>query len=241
MRVLVAVIAYNESSSIEAVIEDLKTHAAAYDIIVVDNGSTDDMAAKVENKKVRCIQHCANTDINGAWLTYFTYAYRNDYDIVCQFDGDGQHLAEELPKILRPIFDGEANEVIGSRFLTRDTFRSSFVRRIGIRAFSLLLSGILGYRIHDVTSGFIAFDRSLIEFFGHYYKHEINDPNQTHLLSHLSGARIMEVPVRMRPRTAGKSLYGLINSILYPIKGLINIVGCLLYRNQIQREWRKKS
>jgi hypothetical protein len=182
-----------------------------------------------------------NSDINGAWLTYFMYAYLNHYDVVCQFDGDGQHLASELPKILQPIFEGKANQVIGSRFLTKDTFQSSFTRRIGIKTFSLLLSAVLGYRIRDVTSGFIAFDRTIIEFFGRYYKHQIDDPNQTHLLCHLSGAKIMEVPVKMRSRKAGKSLYGLVNSILYPIKGTLNIVGCLLYKNQIQREWRNKS
>lgn len=241
MKILIAVIVYNEEENISDVIQDLRrNNFVGYDIIVIDNASTDNTVSICKKLNVDVLSHCVNSDINGTWKTYFTYAFQNDYDIVCQFDGDGQHLASELRKIIQPILEKKANQVIGSRFLGTEGFKSYAVRRIGIRLFSFLLSIIIGCRIKDVTSGFIAFDRRVIEFFGKYYKHEINDPNQTHLLSHFSGAKILEVPVMMKSRSKGKSLYGFINSFTYPFKGLANILGCLLLKKQILNEWTKK-
>lgn len=190
--------------------------------------------------KVKTLSHCINSDINGTWKTYLNYAHKNDYDIVCQFDGDGQHLAKELPKIINPIKNKEANQVIGSRFLGNNTFQSSFTRRIGINLFSFILSRIFKYKIKDVTSGFIAFDRRIINFFSTYYKAEINDPNQTHLLSFFSGAKIIEVPVEMNLRMHGSSLYNWLNSLIYPFNGLFNIIGCLLLKKEIIKDWTKK-
>lgn len=240
MKILVAIIAYNEAKSIGGVIDDLNEHNIGYDIIVVNNGSFDQTKIVCESKKIKTLSHCVNSDINGTWKTYLNYAYRNNYDIVCQFDGDGQHLAKELHKILEPIQNKEANQVIGSRFLGTNTFRSSFIRRIGIRLFSYILSSIFKYTIKDITSGFIAFDRRVISFFATYYKSEINDSNQTHLLSFFSGAKIKEVPVEMNIRSHGTSLFNWLNSFVYPFNGLFNIVGCLLLKKEIIKDWTNK-
>lgn len=239
MKILIAVIAYNEAESIGNVIDDLNNHNIGYDIIVIDNGSFDNTREICLNKKIRVLSHCVNSDINGAWKTYLKYAWKKDYDIVCQFDGDGQHLAKELPKIIDPIINKEANQVIGSRFLGNSTFQSSLLRRIGIRLFSFILSGIFKYKIKDVTSGFIAFDRRVISFFSNYYKSEINDSNQTHLLSYFSGAKIQEVSVEMNLRKHGSSLFNWLNSIVYPFNGLFNIMGCLLLKKEIIKDWTK--
>jgi glycosyltransferase involved in cell wall biosynthesis len=237
MKILIAVIAYNEAKSIGKVIDDLNKHNFGYDLIVIDNGSFDDTRKICLEKKVRTLSHCINSDINGTWKTYLNYAWKNGYDVVCQFDGDGQHLAKEISKIIEPIKNKEANQVIGSRFLGNNTFKSTLIRRIGIRFFSFLLSIIFGYRIKDVTSGFIAFDRRIISFFSNYYKSEINDSNQTHLLSFYSGAEIKEVPVEMNLRMQGTSLFNWLNSIVYPFNGLFNIVGCLLMKKEILKDW----
>jgi glycosyltransferase involved in cell wall biosynthesis len=237
MRILVAIIAYNEAESIGKVIDDLNNHNIGYDIIVVNNGSLDNTEIICESRNVKTISHCVNSDINGTWKTYLNYAFRNDYDIVCQFDGDGQHLAAELIKIIEPIRKKVANQVIGSRFLGTESFRSTFTRRIGIRLFSFILSLIFGYTIKDVTSGFIAFDKRVIRFFATYYKSELNDSNQTHLLSHFSGAKIVEVPVKMNLRAHGTSLFNWLNSLVYPFNGLFNIAGCLLLKKEIIKDW----
>lgn len=237
MKILIAVIAYNESKSIANVLNDLNAHNFGYDIIVVDNSSFDSTKQICEDMNIKTLSHCVNDDINGTWKTYFKYAERNKYDVVCQFDGDGQHLAKELPKIIEPLKLKEAEQVIGSRFLGNNTFQSYFLRRIGIRLFSFILSRIFKYKIKDVTSGFIAFDKRVISFFANYYKEEINDPNQTHLLSFFSGARLKEVPVEMNLRRHGVSLFNWLNSLVYPVNGIVNILGCLLVKKEIIKDW----
>ena len=237
-KLLVAVIAYNEEKNIQNTIKDLERNNFGYDIIVIDNGSIDKTKEICEKLEVNVISHCINSDINGTWKTYFLYAYMNNYDIVCQFDGDGQHIASELPKIINSALRGEADLIIGSRFIEKKGFQSFFLRRMGIIFFSRILSLILGYKIKDVTTGFLAFNWKVISFFAKYYK---QDHNQTHLLTHLSGAKMKEVPVLMSGRKHGKSLFNFVNSIAFPFNGIVNIIGCLLLKNQIKREWVNKN
>ncbi len=169
-------------------------------------------------------------------MSYFLYAYKNDYDVLCQFDGDGQHIASELHKIIEPILKNEADCVIGSRFISKEGFQSHRLRRMGIRLFSAVDSAIMGQKLTDVTSGFRAYSRRLIEFFGKHYRHEIFDNiNQFLILSHFSGARILEVPVVMRKREHGVSQYNFFQSLIFPIKGFVTIVGCLLQRNEVRK------
>jgi glycosyltransferase involved in cell wall biosynthesis len=235
MRILVAVIAYNEEANIRATLEDLRSHNCGFDVVVIDNGSSDATVALSRDLGVPVVSHCINTGGSTGTLTsYFDYARQHGYDCLCQFDGDGQHIAVELPKIIEPIRSGEADYVIGSRFLTGEGFQSTVLRRVGINSFSWLVSSIVGQRVTDVTSGFRAYSRKVIEFFGAYYRYEVHDTSQLLLLSHFSGARIAEVPVRMQERAHGKSEYGLRDALTFPLKGLINVTGALLQRQQIQ-------
>jgi len=235
MRTLVSVIAYNEERNIRATIEDLRTHNCGFDIVVIDNGSRDATAATCRDLGVPVVSHCINTGGSmGTVTSYFNYAYHHNYDCLCQFDGDGQHLATELPSIIAPIERGEADYVIGSRFLAKEGFQSTALRRIGISSFSWVVSSIVGQPVTDVTSGFRAYSRKVIEFYGAYYRYEVHDTSQLLLLSHFGGARIMEVPVRMRERAHGKSEYGLRDAFTFPLKGIVSITGALLQRQQIQ-------
>ena len=168
-------------------------------------------------------------------MSYFNYAYLNDYDILCQFDGDGQHLASELHKIIEPIKKNEADYVIGSRFIHKNGFQSHSLRRMGIRLFSFIDSKIIGTKITDITSGARAYSRKVIEFFGKKYKHEVYDTSQLLLLSHFAGAKIKEVPIKMQEREHGKSEYNIMNALAFPIIGIINITGTLLQKNKIKR------
>jgi hypothetical protein len=123
--------------------------------------------------------------------------------------------------------------VIGSRFLRKEGFQSTGARRLGIRLFSWLDSQVIGQPVTDVTSGFRAYGAKVIEFFGCRFRHELYDTNQLLLLSHFAGARIAEVPVRMRPRQHGTSEYDLVGAVTYPWKGVVNIAGVLLQRRQL--------
>lgn len=235
MRILVSVIAYNEERNLQNTLQSLLDSNGGFDLVVVDNGSSDKTAESARQMGVPVLSHCVNSGSSmGTVTTYFTYAYLSGYDILCQFDGDGQHVAAELPKIIEPVQRGEADYVIGSRFIDKEGFQSTAIRRVGIRLFSWLDSWIIGQTVTDVTSGFRAYSRSVIEFFGRRFRYEIHDTNQLLLLSHFAGARILEVPVGMRERAHGESEYSLVNAATFPLKGLVNIGGTLLQRRQIQ-------
>lgn len=233
-KVLVAVIAYNEEKSIEKTLGDLRQNAPDYDVVVIDNGSTDSTKSLCEKLGVPVISHCVNTGGSmGTVMTYFLYSYRNKYDVLCQFDGDGQHIASELKKIVDPVLQGKGDYVIGSRFLAKEGFQSYFLRRIGIRTFALLDSMVVGQNLTDVTSGFRAYGPKVMEFFAKIYRHELFDTNQLLLLAHYSGARVLEVPVVMKDREHGVSEFSSMAAVYFPLKGVVNILGCILQRKKI--------
>lgn len=235
-RVLVAIIAYNEERNIRIAIQDLLDNDLGYDLVLIDNGSLDNTVEIAREMGVPCVSHCINSGASsGTLMTYFNYAYRYDYDILCQFDGDGQHIAAELPKIVEPIKNDEADYVIGSRFLEKEGFQSYAFRRAGIRLFSFIDSIILGQKVTDITSGARAYNKNVIEFFGKKYHHEVYDTNQLLLLSYFAGARIKEVPVVMRERVHGASEFHIANAIAFPAKGVINIIGTLMQRSNIKK------
>ncbi len=235
IKILIAVIAYNEEKNIRRTLSELMKHNFGFDVVVIDNGSYDRTKQICEDMGIHIISHCVNTGSSfGTVMTYFLYAYQNNYDILCQFDGDGQHIASELPKIIEPLQKKDADLIVGSRFINKEGFQSSFFRRIGIKLFSYLGSKMIGQKVTDVTSGFRAYNRMLIEFFAKHYKHEIYDTNQLLLLSSFSGARIKEVPVEMKEREHGISEYNFFNSLVFPLKGLVNIIGCYLQKNHVR-------
>lgn len=236
MKTLVSVIAFNEEQNIGTTLQDLRDHNCGFDIVVIDNGSSDATAARASEMGVPVVSHCINAGGSmGTVTSYFNYAWHHGYDCLCQFDGDGQHIAAELPKIIDPVRHNEADYVIGSRFLAKEGFQSTAVRRAGIQLFSSLDSWIMGQKVTDVTSGFRAYSRRVIEFFGSIYRLELHDTNQLLLASQFSGARILEVPVQMRERVHGQSEYDWINAVAYPFLGAVNILGVRLQKKQIQK------
>ena len=235
-RVLVAIIAYNEEQNIRSTIQDLIDAGLGYDIVLVDNGSSDKTVEIAKEMNIPAVSHFINSGSSaGTVMTYFNYAYRYNYDVMCQFDGDGQHIASELPKIVDPVLNDEADYVIGSRFITKEGFQSYAFRRAGIRLFSFINSRIIGQKVTDITSGARAYDRKVIEFFAKKYRHEVYDTNQLLLLSHFAGARIKEVPVVMKEREHGTSEFNIYNALAFPAICLINIVGTLLQRTNIKK------
>jgi glycosyltransferase involved in cell wall biosynthesis len=235
MKTLIAVIAYNEAPNLAATLQDLADHNCGFDVVVVDNGSSDSTVQIARDMGVPVVAHCVNSGCSmGTVTSYLSYGWQRGYDVLCQFDGDGQHLAAELPKIIDPVLSARGDYVIGSRFLTGEGFQSTAVRRLGIRLFSRIDSWIMRQEVTDVTSGFRAYSRGVMEFFGHRFRYEIHDTNQLLLLSHFSGARVLEVPVIMRERTHGESEFDFITSFTFPFKGLVNIGGVLLQRRLIR-------
>jgi len=237
-RVLVAVITYNEEKSLARTLEDLKQNMPDADVVVFDNGSTDRTRSVAIAAGVPVVSHCVNSGSSmGTVVSYLLYADRCGYECVCQFDGDGQHIGSELLKIIGPILAGTADYVIGSRFLAKEGFQSYFLRRLGIHLFARLDSWIVGQRLTDVTSGFRAYGPRVYKYFANFHRHELADTNQLVIISHFAGARILEVPIKMRAREHGASEFRSLAALFFPLKGIVNILGCWLQRKQVGNTW----
>ena len=229
MRILIAIIAYNEAKNLTMVFDDLRQHNFGYDILLVDNSSSDDTARIADEYGIEYISHCVNTGAAaGTVRAFMMYAYRNRYDIVVQFDGDGQHSAACIKDQIEPITAGRADFVIGSRFLAKGGFKSYAIRRAGIRLLSAIARMITGFGFTDLTSGARAFSRSIIDFISLKYHHQIYDSLQMVLLGHYCGARFSEVPVIMKPRIHGKSSFNAGNSLIWMLKSFINGLGVMV-------------
>lgn len=221
MKVLLVVPAYNEECNIGKVIDSLKKQP--YDILVINDASTDNTLSILSKKNVDYLDMSVNVGIGGGVQAGYLYALRNDYDIVVQFDGDGQHLAEEISQLIAPIEREEADVVIGSRFINNIGFQSSKIRRVGIRLLSNLVKICTGKRIYDVTSGFRAVNKKFIALYAGEYAQDYPEPEAIVTAIKHQG-RITEIPVQMRERDGGKSSISAVKSIYYMIKVSLAII-----------------
>ncbi|MDR2579460.1 MAG: glycosyltransferase family 2 protein [Fibromonadaceae bacterium] len=223
MRVCVIVPAYNEQGNIASTLQDIRNANKDFVIAVINDGSTD-CTAKVASKEgiAKVISLPCNLGIGGAVQTGFKYANENNFDIAIQFDGDGQHIAAEIQKLLEPLLQCEADAVIGSRFLHKNQqgFRSTFMRRIGIKIFEIICRVFIRKRISDCTSGFRAYNKKAIEMLASNYPTDFPEPEAIILLGK-NHFRIKEVAVEMRERIHGKSSIGGLKSAYYMIKVIL--------------------
>lgn len=225
-KILIIIPAYNEEENILGTYETIasynKEHGTNYDVIVINDCSSDTTKEICESSNIPVISLIHNLGIGGAVQTGYKYALENNYDIAIQFDGDGQHDVSYVKNIINPIINGEADFVVGSRFIEDDAseFKSSFARRMGINVISLAIKLVTGKKIHDVTSGFRAANRVIIEDFAKSYPIDFPEPvTNTELLK--KKYRIKEVAVSMNERTGGvssirswKSAYFMFNVVL---------------------------
>jgi glycosyltransferase involved in cell wall biosynthesis len=231
MKKIAIVPAYNEEASLPAVLRSLRADAAEFDIVVVNDGSTDGTSAAARTfAGVKVVDLPENIGIGGAVQTGFLFARAGGYDLAVQVDGDGQHRPSEIAKIAAPVLSGDADAAIGSRFIVKPTFRGSPFRRAGIRIFQALNRLLLGERITDSTSGFRAFNRRAIEVLSVTYPDDYPEPEAIYILKR-KGLRIVEVPVEMAGRAAGRSSIGFWHSLYYMVKVCLAIFVLLLRRD----------
>ncbi|MEI7998227.1 MAG: glycosyltransferase family 2 protein [Candidatus Omnitrophota bacterium] len=217
-KILIIVPAFNESGNIGRTIEDIKKQSLPVDILVIDDGSVDGTALEAWGLGVKVVSLPFNLGIGGAVQTGFQYALQYGYSIAVQIDGDGQHDASFLEKLIAPILDDKADMVVGSRFIEdRGGFKSSFARRLGIHFFVHLINTLTGLNITDPTSGFRAHNQRLISVFAHYYPHDFPEPESIVVAKRLGG-RIVETAVLMRKREEGQSSIRQLKSLYYMVK-----------------------
>lgn len=237
-KILIIIPAYNEEECIlttyQKIVNYNKEYGTNYDVIVINDCSTDRTLNICQENNIPVISLVHNLGIGGAVQTGYKYALENNYDIALQYDGDGQHDINYVKNIIQPIIKGNADFVIGSRFINKESsnFQSSTARRIGIRLISFIIKLVTGKKIFDVTSGFRAANSKVIADFAQSYPIDYPEPiTNTELLK--KKYIVKEVPVSMNERIGGvssihswKSIYFMVNVILS-----VFVIGIRRYKN----------
>ena len=217
MKTLIIIPAFNEEGSIEKVVNNLTEKFPQYDYLVVNDGSTDGTKNICSGNGYQVVNLVINMGIGGAVQTGYRYARDNHYDIAVQIDGDGQHDVSFLAEMIKLIEENKADVVIGSRFVEKEGFQSSQMRRVGINFLSILAWIMTGVRVKDITSGYRVINRKFIKIFAEDYPSDYPEP-EAMVIAAVHGGKILEYPVVMRERENGESSITLRKSVYYMIK-----------------------
>jgi glycosyltransferase involved in cell wall biosynthesis len=227
-RYLAIVPAHNEVGAIAATIAEIHDAAPSFDVLVIDDGSTDATAAVAAAAGARVVSLPFNLGIGSAVQTGYIYALECGYQVAVQVDGDGQHDPRDIPRLLDALGgDSLTHLVTGSRFLPDAEAgdrgdRSTLLRRIAIAIFARVVSLLTRQRVTDPTSGFRMTDRTGIELFARDYPSDYPEVEAV-VLAHTYALHTREVPVRMRPRTSGRSHFSSSRSVYYLVKVLLAV------------------
>lgn len=225
-RVLVIIPAFNEEPNLPGIVGRIRQFAGV-DVIVINDGSEDATSAVAREAGANVIDLPFNLGIGGAVQTGYLFAYKNNYDVAIQVDADGQHNPEDLLQIIGPVLRGEADMVLGSRYVAKTGYKTPFARKMGMVVFSAVVSLITRQPLKDTTSGYRAVSKRVIKFFVNNYPTDYPEVEALVLLKK-SGFSIKEVPVTMAPREYGRSSITPIRSVYYMIKVLLAIFMNLL-------------
>ena len=207
--------ALNEAATITTVIKSARHHLDA-DVLVIDDGSTDDTAALARAAGAFVVAHPFNMGVGAAIRTAIRFAVRHDYDVAIQIDADGQHPAEFAIPLLEQIERGH-DLVVGSRFA--DGYQVGRLRRLAMRGLATVASRATKTPITDATSGFRAFSRTALDLFAKYYPSAyLSDTVEALLIAGQAGLRVVEEPVSMLERQGGAPSSGSVRSLVYLLR-----------------------
>ncbi|RCX12362.1 hypothetical protein DFR58_12251 [Anaerobacterium chartisolvens] len=222
MKVLIIIPAYNEEKSLPGLLKGISQNCPQYDVLVVNDCSSDNTSAVCRACGVKVVDLPVNLGIGGAVQAGYRYALYNGYDAAVQVDGDGQHNPEYIGELVSQLEKG-SNLCIGSRFIEKEGFQSTFSRRVGIKYFCTLIKLITGRNMTDPTSGFRACDRKAIEYFSRDYPRDYPEP-ETLVSANRNKLIISEIPVIMNERKGGKSSITSLKSVYYMIKVSLAVI-----------------
>lgn len=223
MKKLIIIPAYNESENIEKTVENIKTNAPDFDYVVINDCSTDNTLDILKSHNYNYVSLPINLGIGGAVQTGYKYAKEFDYDVAVQVDGDGQHDPVFLNYMADYLQEHELDMVIGSRFIDKEGFQSSFTRRMGIVYFTVLIRILTGKKITDPTSGLRMAGKKVINLFADNYPVDYPEP-ETAVTAINNGMKIEEIPVIMKERQGGVSSITLKKSVYYMVKVTLAII-----------------
>lgn len=223
MKKLVIIPAFNEAESIVETVRDIRENAPEFDYVVINDCSKDETLRICKEHDIKVLNLPINLGIGGAVQTGYVYAYHENYDLVVQFDGDGQHDAIFLERMAQKLVEENADMVIGSRFIEKQGFQSSGVRRAGIKIFAFLSGMLFKQQITDATSGMRMCNRKVIELFVKDYPRDYPEPETVCRLLRKK-CKVIEIPVQMKERTAGISSISIGRAVYYMIKVTLAIL-----------------
>jgi glycosyltransferase involved in cell wall biosynthesis len=234
LRRVAIVPALNEADTVGSVVEEIRAFDPDFEVVVVDDGSTDETTEAALAAGARVLRLPLNLGIGGAMQAGYLYALEHGFDVAVQVDGDGQHDPGELGRLLAPILEGRADMVIGTRFSGERTYRAPLGRSLGIRLFAAIVSLRVRQRMTDTTSGFRAVNERGISVFAGDYPHDYPEV-ETVVTASRGGLRIAEVPVGMRLRAAGRSSITNVGSVYYVVKVLLALFIGLLPQGKVTK------
>ncbi|URJ59862.3 glycosyltransferase family 2 protein [Paenibacillus polymyxa] len=222
MKTLLIIPAYNEKDNIGRVISEIRNDLDFADILIVNDCSTDDTLKILQGfKGIKYITLPVNLGYAGALQTGFKYAVNHNYDVVIQFDGDGQHIANEAKELYDFFINKKADIVIGSRFLSNSVeYKNSFFRGLGTLFFRKIIKGLCNVEVTDPTSGFQILSKEVFEKYSKINNYpEYPDANLL-IQMILQGYKVEEKYVKMRNREFGESMH---SGVLKPTKYMIKM------------------
>lgn len=221
-KLLIIVPALNEEGAIGGVVTSVRDVLPGIPIVVIDDHSVDATAAIAEQAGAEVLRLPVHLGLGGCVQTGYKLAFELGYEYVIRVDGDGQHEAADIPKILDTLITTGAEVVIGSRFVEAGEGRTSVPRQLGIGFFRLLLRPILGKPIHDPTSGFVGVNRRALEVFSRSFPLEYPEIEVLVVLQR-KRFRFEEIPCRMHPRRTGRSTITPLRSLRYMLHVLLGV------------------
>lgn len=223
MKKLIIIPAFNEESNIEKTVTAIQKNAQGFDYVIINDCSTDRTKQICAEKGYNVVNLPINLGIGGAVQTGYKYALERDYDVAVQVDGDGQHDPEFLNEMADYLMENELDMVIGSRFIAKDGFQSSKLRRVGIVFFSKLIKLLTGTLITDPTSGLRMIGRNTMALFAADYPRDYPEPESVVAVIRRN-MKVKEIPVVMKERQGGVSSISLKKSVYYMIKVTLAIL-----------------
>lgn len=213
--------ARNEGPRIGAVLMILRAMLADLDIVVVDDASSDDTAAAARRSGAHVVRHPVHLGYGAALKTGYTYALRHGHNACVQLDADGQHDATQVASLLGPVLAGEADIVIGSRFLTGDRVPMAPPRRVG-SAVLRAVARLFGVRSTDPTSGFRALSARAMRFLVALPIPDDYPDVDVLIAIRRAGLVVREVPVPSIARVDGASMHSGVRPLYYSYKVAIS-------------------
>lgn len=226
LRIAVVIPAFNEQESIASVVA--LVNAVQSDVVVLTPVVVND-CSRDKTKDILATLNCValnlpiNLGIGGAVQTGIKYAFDNGFDYAIQIDGDGQHPPKYIPMLQAEMEKRGWDVVIGSRFIDKEGFQSTILRRSGIQYFQWLLKLMIGETITDSTSGMRMMNRKTMKLLYAYYPDEYPEPEAL-IIYKRNGLKFGEVPVLMEERMGGQSSIQGFGAVYYMFKVTIAII-----------------